>query len=166
VKVKGIELATGCRIGSHSGDFSRGAMVGDSTGTVAPEESNLSIQNNIHQVDRNNFATVALLLAFCGLVLSFLLQWRSEMLEGIMGLAGFLCLLLMRVQLDNSNHQDLNLNAGSEGIPIITIEYANGYWLALVCFLFIAAVNIYNYMEQARNGKMEISDDLSGSGGG
>src|SRR5437773_5614781 len=94
-KVKGIELVTGMRIGNHHADSSSVylAQLDSLAGIGNSEKSKESEADD--EIDRNNFATVAWVLAICGLVLSFLIQWRSEMLQGIIGLAGTLSLMLM-----------------------------------------------------------------------
>jgi hypothetical protein len=73
----------------------------------------------------------------------------------------------MRVQLDNKyTNPNQNSTANNNGLISqlvsgeITIEYETAYWLVIACFLLIAAINIYNYIEQMKNGKMEISDGL------
>ena len=165
-RVKGVELATGLRIGSHSKDSLQRAInaadsiatPGDHTGTDLKHRN-----KNDMDIDRNNFATAAFLLAIGGLVLSFLMQWRREMLHGIIGLAGMMSLFLMRVQLDNKYPHPNRIPGANSNSLIdgdITIEYETGYWLAIICFLLIAAINIYSYMEQMKNGKVEISDGL------
>lgn len=164
-KVKGVELATGMRIGNHHTDSSSfylaqldslAAGIGDSEESkgLAPDD----------EIDRNNFATGALILAICGFVLSFLIQWRREMVQGIIGLAGLLFLMLLRIQLDQSIQEQSSPGKGTIFNVKLTVEYLPAYWLAMVCFLFIAAINIFSYIEQARNGTMEISDGIPDSG--
>jgi len=89
------------------------------------------------------------------------------MLQGIIGLAGMMSLFLMRVQLDNKYTHQIQSAASNNNGPIsqlvnsdIAIEYETAYWIVIICFLLIAAINIYSYMEQMKNGKMEISDGL------
>jgi lysylphosphatidylglycerol synthetase-like protein (DUF2156 family) len=164
-KVKGIELATGMRIGNHHTDSSSLYLaeldsIAPVTGTTGksqgPEAQNV--------VDRNNYATAALILALCGLVLSLLIQWRSEMLQGIIGLAGMLSLMLTRIQLDQSVQQHASTGEKDIFNVQMSVEYLAAYWLAVVFFLFVAAINIFSYIEQARNGITEISDGIPGSG--
>ncbi|HYV93598.1 MAG TPA: hypothetical protein VE978_17620 [Chitinophagales bacterium] len=165
-RVKGIELATGCRIGNHSNDSLQQAINAMDSIASSPHltgtEVNRGNDTNMN-IERNNFATASLLLAIGGLVLSFLMQWRREMLQGIIGLAGMMSLFLMRVQFDNKYSHPNKIpdeNTNSLIDRNITIEYETGYWLVIICFLLIAAINIYSYMEQMKNGKMEISDGL------
>jgi len=164
-KVKGVELATGMRIGNHHSDSSSIYLA--QLDSIAPEpgtsgKNKGSEDDNV--IDRNNYATAALVLAICGLVLSLLIQWRSEMLQGIIGLAGMLSLMLMRIQIDQSIQQHASTGEKNIFNPDMSVEYLNAYWLVMVFFLFIAAINIFNYIEQARNGKTEISDGTPGSG--
>jgi hypothetical protein len=164
-KVKGIELATGMRIGNHHTDSSSvylAQLDSLAAGTAGSEKNKASESDD--EIDRNNFATAALVLAICGLVLSLLIQWRSEMLHGIIGLAGMLSLMMMRIQLDQSVQQ--HAAPGEKNIFNVemSVEYLTAYWLAMVFFLFVAAINILSYIEQARNGKTEISDGMPGSG--
>ena len=164
-KVKGIELATGMRIGNHHMDSSSvylaqlDSIAGKASHSGKPGES-----EDGDEIDRNNFATVALLLAICGLVLSLLLQWRSEILQGIISLAGLLSLMLMRIQLDQSIQQHSASAEKNIFNTDLSVEYLTPYWLTMVFFLFIAGINIFSYIEQARNGIMEISDGKPGSG--
>ena len=164
-KVKGIELATGMRIGDHHTDSS--ALFLAQLDSIAPATDNSGKTRGARTsnvIDRNNYATAALVLAICGLVLSVLIQWRSEMLQGIIGLAGTLSLMLMRLQLDQSIQQH---SAPSEKNTFhfeMSIDYLTAYWLVMIFFLFIAAINIFSYIEQARNHITEISDGVPGGG--
>lgn len=148
MRVKGIELATGFRI-----ENSNSALTSHDN-KVSDERK----YDNDPDIERNNFATASLLLALSGLVLSFLMQWRREMLQGIIGLAGMMSLFLMRIQLNNQYVQKFNVKSKNSVNINITIDYETGYWLVIACFLFIAAINIYCYIEQMKNGKMEISN--------
>src|SRR6187399_336983 len=83
-RVKGIELATGYRIGNHLTDSLQQAINAvDSSAALLQHSGNELKHRNDAGIDRNNFASAALLLAIGGLVLSFLMQWRREMLQGI-----------------------------------------------------------------------------------
>ena len=163
-KIKGIELATGMRIGNHHTDSSSFYLAQlDSLGAGIGNSEKNEESATEDEIDRNNFATAALVLAICGLVLSLLIQWRREMLHGIIGLAGILSLMLLRLQLDQSVQQHDTPDESTVFNAKLTVEYLTAYWLAIVFFLFIAAVNILSYIEQARNGTMEISDGIPGS---
>src|ERR1043165_103292 len=90
-RVKGIELATGFRIGSHLTDSLQQAINAADSAAIASHHSGNEVRHkNDMDIDRNNFATVALLLAVGGFILSFLMQWKREMLQGIIGLAGMM----------------------------------------------------------------------------
>jgi hypothetical protein len=161
-RVKGIELATGYRVGTHSKDSLQQAINATDSVTHSVEHSYNSLNHsNDLDIERNNFATATFVLAMAGLVLSFLMQWRREMLQGIIGLAGMMSMFLMRVQLDSSY---VRQNSPHENLfdADLTIEYETGYWLVLVLFLLIAAININDYIEQLKKGKVKITNGIPG----
>jgi hypothetical protein len=106
------------------------------------------------QIDRNYFAIVAWGLALCGLVINLTLLARKapdssgkEMLLGFIGLAGILCMLLMKMQIENRVRRD----AGMASQYVIHLDLAFGYWITLVLFVLVAFMNINSYMQQKRN---------------
>ena len=141
--LKGAELATGYVIGSHASD-SLDAFI--NTQSLPDDETG---ENPHRDIDRNNFATVAWLLGIAGLVLSFLMLKYREVLVSVTGLAGGLCLILMRMQLDNSA-RDTRASEDKIINTQVRYEYEVGYWLVLIFFLLAGAVNIYQYMEQKK----------------
>src|SRR6185503_10395713 len=69
-RLKGVELATGYTIGTHSKDSLQQAInAADSVATPFQHKNNKLDYRNDLNADRNNFATAALLLAIGGFVL-------------------------------------------------------------------------------------------------
>jgi len=110
------------------------------------ESKRLQLDPGKHPIDRNYFAMAALFLAIGGMVLSFLMRKSKEVFIGLVGFAGGLSLLLMRIQIDNSlqkSVEEMNRYA-------IRVEYAYGYWLALVAFITAGAVSLLSFIELRR----------------
>ena len=104
-------------------------------------------------VDRNYLAVTAFILALAGLILSFTLgsgkpdhRIGREMFLGIVGLAGAMCLLIMKFQIESKIARE-TYNVSKY---ILNIEFAFGFWLTLILFVAAAFLNIYSYMEKAR----------------
>jgi hypothetical protein len=110
------------------------------------ESKRLQLDPGKHPIDRNYFAMAALFLAIGGMVLSFLMRKSKEVFHWLVGFAGGLSLLLMRIQIDNSlqkSVEEMNRYA-------IRVEYAYGYWLALVAFITAGAVSLLSFIELRR----------------
>jgi len=144
-RLSGIELATGWEMGADSHNSST-----DSTGTSFHEDKSPVISlKEFKTIDRNYFALAAFILAMSGLLLSLLLKNESQMMEGIIGLAGMMCLLLMRIQLDNSIGEKTSQEQDLANVRI-SFEYLTAYWLSIVCFLIEAGINMYSFMERRK----------------
>jgi ABC-type branched-subunit amino acid transport system permease subunit len=104
-------------------------------------------------IDRNYLAVTAFILALAGLILSFTLlsggpaqRIGREMFLGIVGLAGAMCLFIMKFQMESKIARETD-NASKY---LVIIEFAFGYWITLILFVAVAFLNIYFYMENAR----------------
>ena len=112
---------------------------------VAPEVS-FNDDDSHSYVDRNYFAVVALTLALAGFILSLVMKEKREMFLSIIGLAGAMCLFLMRIQIMNKLSSDTDDTAKY----IVNIEFVFGYWFTLILFLTVAFLNMYSFMEGER----------------
>lgn len=86
----------------------------------------------------------ALILASCGLVLSLLFFMMQEMLLGITGFSGLLSLLLLRLQIDSL----VARQSASSNDYLLHIEFATGYWMAILFFLIAGLSNLSAYIDQ------------------
>lgn len=99
-------------------------------------------------VSRNYFALAALVLALAGAAIALSLRPAPpgdgsgrEMLLGITGLSGAMCLLLMKIQLETEiASADID-----RAKYVINLEFRYGYWLALVLFMAVAFMHIQNF---------------------
>lgn len=139
-EVRGMELITGEDMFDNS---------------LLPDAAvNTDDQDVSSQIDRNYFAVAAWVLALCGLVISLTMLARKaadsggkEMLLGFIGLAGILCMLLMKMQIENRIRRD----AGIASKYVIHLDFVFGYWITLVLFVLVAFMNINSFMQQKRN---------------
>jgi len=103
-------------------------------------------ENSVSHIDRNYFAVTAFVLALAGLILSLAMASKKEMFLSIVGLAGAMCLFLMKIQIVNKIARDTDNTAKY----IVNIEFVFGYWLTLILFLAVAFLNMYAFMEEKR----------------
>jgi hypothetical protein len=140
-EVSGMELVTGTSVDGITEEPDDASEEADGADSVSSH------------IDRNYFAVAALILALCGIVLSVTLIARSsgdgtgrEMLLSIIGLAGAMCLWLMKIQLESK----LSGEAGGMSRYVIRLEFATGYWLTLVLFVLAAFMNVNAYIQKRR----------------
>ena len=97
-------------------------------------------------IDRNYFAVTAFILALAGLILTLTMREKREMFLAMIGLAGAMCMFLMRIQIQNKIARDTE----DAATYIINIDFVLGYWLTLILFLIAAFMNMYALMEEER----------------
>ena len=131
-QISGLQLATGIR--------ETGSPVSEMTEAFDKPLPVSAFKNE----SNNYFAMAALLLASCGLVLSLLFFMMKEMLLGITGFSGLLSLLLLRLQIDSL----LARQSASSNDYLLHIEYAPGYWMAILFFLIAGLSNLSAYIDQ------------------
>ncbi|MBA3649803.1 MAG: hypothetical protein H0W62_14880 [Chitinophagales bacterium] len=140
-KLSGIELITELK---------------STTDKTFPPSNNENIAGGtIHVIERNYFALVAIMLAIGGFILFFLLKEQKDMLLSIIGLAGLMCLLLMRIQMDNSSSKFFSgMNCA------IMLNYTYGYWFTTILFASIGTIHM-NAFIQSQKVTDEILTDQS-----
>jgi len=141
-EVSGIELITGQ-------DIHNAPQLPD---TLLKDEQN----EEATHIDRNYFAVTAFILALAGLILSFAMGKMKEMFLTIIGLAGAMCLFMMKIQLMSKIAKDTDATAKY----IVNIEFVFGYWLTLILFLIVAFLNLYVFMEESRKAISNKPTDL------
>ena len=133
-QVKGIDLVTGSVV--HTKDLQLPRVSKDES-----KEHNFEISDQ--PIDHNYFAIAALLLATGGLVLSFLIWLKREVLMAVIGFAGGMALLLMRVQIEHS----VEGTAGGLGAYVVHLNFVYGYWISMILFFLVGAVNMFDFIE-------------------
>lgn len=131
-QISGLQLATGIR--------ETGSPVSEMAEAIDKPLPVSAYKNE----SNNYFAMAALLLASCGLVLSLLFLMKQEMLLGITGFSGLLALLLLRLQIDSL----VARQSASSHDYLLHIEYAPGYWMAVLFFLIAGLSNLSAYVDQ------------------
>jgi hypothetical protein len=93
-----------------------------------------TVQQQNQEVKSEPLAVAVLVLTILGLALSFLKDKKSPIIPGIIGVAAFILLLLLKSKIDTdaSNHS-------------IQVQYAIGFWLVLILFIGAIALNGYLY---------------------
>jgi lipopolysaccharide export LptBFGC system permease protein LptF len=109
--------------GQNAATFSGLQLV---TGTTVQQ------QNQI--VKSEPLAVAVLVLTILGLALSFLKDKKSSIIPGIIGVAAFILLLLLKSKIDT--------DASNQNIQV---QYAIGFWLVLVLLIGAIALNGYLY---------------------
>ena len=111
-----------------------------------PKDESISVESELdnQHIERNYFALVALVLAVAGCLLSLLLSDYREVVTGLIGFAGLLALLIMRIQIDHS----IETESAGYGKFIINLQYVYGYWLSVALFAFTGAYNLLTHIDQ------------------
>jgi lipopolysaccharide export LptBFGC system permease protein LptF len=91
-----------------------------------------TVQQQNQTVKSEPLAVAVLVLTILGLALSFLKDKKSSIIPGIIGVAAFILLLLLKSKIDASNQS-------------IQVQYAIGFWLVLVLLIGAIALNGYLY---------------------
>jgi lipopolysaccharide export LptBFGC system permease protein LptF len=93
-----------------------------------------AVQQQNQKVKSEPLAVAVLVLTILGLALSFLKDKKSSIIPGIIGVAAFILLLLLKSKIDTdaSNHN-------------IQVQYAIGFWLVLALLIGAIALNGYLY---------------------
>ncbi len=129
----GFKLVTGGKVETPAmdnmmqglGDAFKSA--GDLAGTEEAEETK---EAKAEKVKPNFFAIIALLAAIVGLVTAFVMDQKKYILPLVMGVVGFIALLLIRSGLSSSWAADSKELAG-----MIKVNLQFGYFLALLAFI-------------------------------
>ncbi len=144
--LSGFQLATGTTIKLRNDTLSK------------DESKDFDLNLTEQHVDPNYFVLIALVLAVAGVMLSLLLPKAPELLMGLIGFAGLLCLLLTRINLNHSIEND----AGRYEQYILSLKYLYGYWLAVILFTFAGGYNFLHYIDE-RQEELRAEDKQSGS---
>lgn len=114
------------------------------TGTEIEQPSVFGEPKQTEKADAEPFASAALLSAVLGLGLSFLKGRRSSIVPAILGVAGFVLLLLLKFKIDNE--------VLKEGEGMVQVEYGIGFWLAFLFLLFAAGWNGFLFSRRKKAG--------------
>jgi lipopolysaccharide export LptBFGC system permease protein LptF len=93
-----------------------------------------TVQQQNQTVKSEPLAVAVLVLTILGLALSFLKDKKSSIIPGIIGVAAFILLLLLKSKIDT--------DASNQNIQV---QYAIGFWLVLVLLIGAIALNGYLY---------------------
>jgi membrane-bound ClpP family serine protease len=91
-----------------------------------------TVQQQNQTIKSEPLAVAVLVLTILGLALSFLKDNKSSIIPGIIGVAAFILLLLLKSKIDASNQN-------------IQVQYAIGFWLVLILLIGAIALNGYLY---------------------
>jgi len=112
------------------------------TGTTVDQPSLSRTRSEPQKVSGEPLAVFALLCAIAGLGLSFLKSSKSSLAPALVGLAGVILLLALKVKIDN--------DALREGEGMLQVEYGAGFWLALLSFLVGAGWNGFLFSQRKK----------------
>jgi membrane-bound ClpP family serine protease len=93
-----------------------------------------TVQQQNQIVKSEPLAVAVLVLTVLGLALSFLKDKKSSIIPGIIGVAAFILLLLLKSKIDT--------DASNQSIQV---QYAIGFWMVLVLLIGAIALNGYLY---------------------
>jgi predicted histidine transporter YuiF (NhaC family) len=93
-----------------------------------------TIQEQNQKVKSEPLAVAVLVLTILGLALSFLKDKKSSIIPGIIGVAAFILLLLLKSKIDT--------DASNQSMQV---QYAIGFWMVLVLLIGAIALNGYLY---------------------
>jgi|GEM_PF-2170681 len=119
--ISGIEAATGLRF--------------DDGSSSAPGENKKP----------NIFALLALLAAVTGFGLAFLKARKGSISQLVCGFSGALMLVLLFISV---RYDVKRLSDASDGYMGIVIQFATGYWLALLLFIAAGVIGVLKLREQ------------------
>ncbi|MGC8903489.1 MAG: hypothetical protein ACP5KD_09170 [Fervidobacterium sp.] len=111
------------------------------TGTTIQQQGMFGERQN-QKVDSEPSAVAVLLVTILGFALSFLKTSKSSVIPSIVGLAGFILLLLLKSKIET--------DAANQGQGMIQVEYATRFWLVFVLFIGAVVLNGYLYFASAK----------------
>ncbi|MGD1046670.1 MAG: hypothetical protein ABR936_15285 [Bacteroidota bacterium] len=94
----------------------------------------ITVQQQNQKIKSEPLAVAVLVLTILGLALSFLKDKRSSIIPGIIGVAAFILLLLLKSKIDT--------DASNQSIQV---QYAIGFWMVLILLIGAIALNGYLY---------------------
>lgn len=112
------------------------------TGTTIERPSLFGEREKVEKVEGELLAILAFFSAVVGLGLSFLKSLKSSIAPAIAGVSGSILLLLLKAKLDNDMLR--------EGLRMLRIEYAIGFWLTFLLFLFAAGWNWFLFLRRKK----------------
>lgn len=128
----GFKLATGGEIKL------KGPQLPDSL-SEGKVEGSMEFKQETGQDDRNPeiFAILTLACAVIGLIISILMMKKKSIIPAVIGIVGFVMLLLLKFDMDG--------DMSEEGQGMIILEYMYGYWIAFICFILAALAGVAGY---------------------
>ncbi len=100
---------------------------------MAVEQPGISAQRQVKRVGPEILAVIAFVAGIAGLALGFLPSTRRTLLSVIMAGTAVLALLLLKLKIDN--------DALRESSGLLQIDFAAGYWMAVIFYLAAAGFN-------------------------
>ena len=95
---------------------------------------------------QDSLIIAAFIVAIAGFVLSFLKGKNSSIVPVILGIAGIIILLIFKTKTDNDILR--------EGGGAIQVEYATGFWLTFLAFVFAAFFNGFIFFSKETPAEM------------
>jgi len=110
------------------------------TGTRIERPAAFGGGEQVQRVEGEPLAILALFSAIVGLGLSFLKGKKSSIAPAIIGAAGLILLLVLKIKLDS--------NILKEGQGMLQLKYGIGFWLTFLFFLFAAGLNAFLFSQR------------------
>lgn len=115
------------------------------TGTEVKQRGSSSDRQQSKPIKPSPLAGLAIIAALAGLGLSFVAGRAGALLPCIGGIAGFVCLLLLRQQFESE--------AMREGQGMITVHFLVGYWAATLLLVATVLLNAYVFITIGKSSK-------------